>query len=217
VIVRAEFSRERPKGNCSFTGGDGVLHQSDCSDYPAARVELVPADGAQSRFFTDFGPVSNQGSYALRAVTPGKYRVRAMATFAGYVQAVRSGGVDLLREQLVVPESAGVPPIEVVVRDDTATLRIHVRKDKPAQLATIVLFPEAAEFPDPRALMTDNAELQFGLLAPGSYRVFAFDSAEAVDYSNLEALEKYSSRAASVTLTASSTANVTVDLIHTGE
>jgi hypothetical protein len=218
VIVRTEFSRERPKGNCTFTGPDGVLHQSDCLDYPAARVELLPVDGSPSRFSTDFAPASNQGSYALRSVTPGKYKVRAMATFSGYVQAVRSGGVDLLREQLVVPEGADVPPIEVVVRDDTATLKIHVRKDKPAQLATIVLFPEAAEFPEPRTLSTTaNAELQFGPLPPGSYRVFAFDPAEAVDYSSPEVLEKYASQAASVTLTASGTAKVTVDLIHTGE
>jgi hypothetical protein len=218
VIVRTEFSRERPKGNCTFTGRDGVFHQSDCSDYPAARVELLPADGSPSRYATDFGPVSDPGSYALRAVTPGNYRVRAMATFGGYVQAVRSGGMDLLREQLVVPEGADVPPIEVVVRDDTGTLKIHVRKDKPAQLATIVVLPEAAEFPDPRTLTnTANAELQFGPLAPGSYRVFAFDSAEAVDYSSPEVLEKYASRAASVTLTASGTASVTVDLIHTGD
>ncbi|HEX7285761.1 MAG TPA: carboxypeptidase-like regulatory domain-containing protein [Candidatus Angelobacter sp.] len=218
VIVRTEFSRERPKGNCTFTGPDGALHQSDCSDYPAARVELLPVDGSPSRFFTDFGPVSNQGSYALRSVTPGKYKVRAMASFAGYVQAVRSGGVDLLREQLVVPEGAEVPPIEVVVRDDTAMLKIHVRKDKPAQLATIVLFPEAAELPEPRTLSTTvNADLQFGPLPPGSYRVFAFDSAEAADYSNPEVLEKYASQAATVTLTASGTASITVDLIHAGD
>jgi len=118
----------------------------------------------------------------------------------------------------VVPEDADVPPIEVVVRDDTATLKIHINKDKPAQLATIVLFPEAAEFPEPRTLSTTaNPDLQFGPLPPGSYRVFAFDSTQAADYSNPEVLEKYASQAASVTLTASGTASITVDLIHGGD
>jgi hypothetical protein len=217
VMIRSEFSKERLKGHCSFNGPDG-LHESDCSDYPAARAELLPADGSYSYFSTDYGPLKDPGSYALRAVTPGKYLVRAHATFGGYVSSVRSGGVDLMREKLVVPEGADVPPIEITVRDDGATLKISVRKDKPGQQATIVVYPESVVVPEPRSVSTTNGtEVQSAPLPPGSYKVFAFDALNPLDYSNAELFEKYASRASSVTLTAGGSASVTVDLIHTEE
>ncbi|HET7871024.1 MAG TPA: hypothetical protein VFL42_00840, partial [Terriglobales bacterium] len=136
----------------------------------------------------------------------------------GYVQSVRSGGVDLMREPLIVPEGAEAPPIEVTIRDDAAILKVFVRRDKPGQVATIVVFSENRLSPEPRVIaQSGNAEIQSGPVPPGSYKVFAFDSINPLDYANPEFMEKYASRAGSVTLSAGGTASVTVDLIHTGE
>ena len=62
-----------------------------------------------------------------------------------------------------------------------------------------------------------NVERQYVNLAPGDYKVLAFDSLDGVEYSSPEFLGKYTSKAARVTLSAHATAAITVELIHTGE
>src|SRR5260370_37970856 len=104
VGIRTEFSRPQTAGHCTTTLRSGEVHESDCSDYPAARVELIAVDSSNSRFSTDFGPVKDPSAFAVHRVAPGKYLVRASPTSGGYVQSVRSGTVDLPRDPPIGPE-----------------------------------------------------------------------------------------------------------------
>ncbi len=218
VVVRSEFSKMRLPGTCTYSLPGGELHQSECSDYPAAHVELIAADSARSRFYSNFAPMKDPSAFALHGVTPGKYVVRAQASFGGYVRSLRSGGVDLLREELVVPEGGSVLPIEVVVRDDSAMLKVQVHREKPGQQATVMIFSDGAVVTEPQmTTLTTNTEFQTGPLAPGTYKVFAFDSVDGLDYANPEVLAKYAASAASVTVAPNGSASVTVDVIHTGD
>jgi len=218
VVIRSEFNKARLPGNCTYSLPGGELQQSDCSDYPAAHVELVAADSARSRFYTDYGPVKDPSAFGVHGVTPGKYVVRAQASFGGYVRSLRSGNTDLLRDELVVPEDGSVSPIEVVVRDDSATLKVQVRTEKPGQQATVMIFPDGALITEPQMMATtSNTEFQTGPLAPGTYKVFAFDSIDGLDYADPEVLTQYASRAASVTVAPNGSASVMVDVIHTGD
>ena len=218
VIVRTEFNKTRPPNSCTYTTPDGGLHQSDCSDYPAAHVDLIADDAIRSQFSTDYGPLKDSAAFALHGVIPGKYLVRAQPRFGGYVRSLHSGNVDLLREELVVPENGGVSPIEVVLRDDSATLRVHVSAEKPGQQSIVLVFPDDALFPEPQMMSsTANSEIQTGPLAPGRYRIFAFDSIDGLDYANPDFMARYEPRSASVTVAANESASVSVDVIHTGD
>lgn len=217
VVIRTEFSKP-PRGRCSTTSASGEQSQSDCSDYPPARVELRSAEDFQASFSTGFGPVKDPYAMTITNVTPGKYLVRARAYFGGYVQSLRCGDADLFREELVVPESGVVPPIEVVMRDDAATVNVKVRGDKPVQQAAVLIVPDDEMFREPRIMAAGGAmEVQAIYLAPGAYKVFAFDSIADLDYEEPGTLAKYAGKAASLTLSANGTASVTVDLIHRGE
>jgi hypothetical protein len=222
VVVRTEFAKPPQRASCSFTLPSGEVQQSDCSDYPAARVELIAVDSGRRRFSTDYGPIKDPPGFGIHAVAPGKYLVRVGANFGGYVQSVRSGNLDLLREELTVPEEGNVMPIEVVVRDDSAMLKVMLRAEKPGQQATVLVFPDGALLPAPNSVMSSivnspSDEFRFGPLAPGSYKVFAFDSVEGIDYADSEVLAKYAAKAASVTVPANGQSSVIVDVIHTGE
>lgn len=70
-------------------------------------VSSRPVEGAENRTLT------------IANVRPGSYRV-ATRTTNGYVASVQSGGIDLLKQSLVVGTGGGVPPIEVTLRDDGA-------------------------------------------------------------------------------------------------
>jgi len=219
VVIRTEFTKSKLAMGmtCSQTLPGGGFHQSDCSDYPAARVELIALDISGMRFATDYGPLKDSRAYGIHGVAPGKYAVRAQASFGGYVQSVRSGGLDLLQEPLVVAESGTVSPIEVVVRDDPAALKVTLRTEKSAHPATVVLCPEGALLLSPFQRSTTATEAFFGPLAPGSYKVFAFDSMEGVDYDRPDTLAKYAAQAAHITLAANQESSIMVDVIRTGD
>jgi hypothetical protein len=215
VVFRSEFTKPHPRGSCSHTA-DGHTSQSDCSDYPPARVELISSDSPGQRFASNYGPAPNVAATAIEGIGAGKYLVRVQAMFGGYVQSLRSGGVDLLREELTVPESGEVPPIEVVLRDDSATLGVKLHTERPGQQAVIVILPEGALPFSPNLKGATASEMHFGPLAPGNYKVFAFDAVDAVDTSP-STLAKYSAMAAQVTVSANTKSSVTVDVIHVEE
>jgi hypothetical protein len=221
VVIRTELTKLKLATGmtCSQTLPGGGFHQSDCSDYPAAHVELIALDTTGVRFATDYGPLKDSRAYGIHGVAPGKYAVRAQASFGGYVQSLRSGSLDLLQEALTVAEGGTVMPIEVVVRDDSATLKVTVRAEKPGWPAMIVLYAEGAPFLLPVRWGTANPGLYsyLGALAPGSYKVFAFDSLDGIDYARPDSLAKYASQAARVTLSPNHESSVIVDLIHTGD
>lgn len=217
IIEHVDFlHKEAVRGHCTSMGKSGETHESDCSDYPSIRLELHSLDFGQIQFNSDYGPL--KGKPSLRGVMPGRYNVRAMPMFGGYVQSVRSGGVDLLHEPLVVPEDGNVDPIEVVLRDDGATLKIKIRDAKLSQPTLVLVFPDSLGTVQPQSTATTLAdEVYLGPVPPGAYKVFAFDSVEQVNYASGEELAKYAEQATSVRVGANDNASVVVDLIHIGE
>lgn len=219
VRIRAEFNQQRPPGSCTYSAhtATGVeLRHSDCSDFPAASVEMIPDGPARSSFTATPSP-ADPSALELHGVPPGKYRVHAAPTpyRGGYVQSLRSGAVDLLRDELIVPEEGSVDPIEVVMRDDSAavTIRVHGEKVEPA---TVLLFPEGGAL-EPRILGRTDSEFQANGLAPGTYKLLAFADLQGLDYAEPEVLARYLDRAASVTVSANNNVSVIVDVIHIGE
>jgi hypothetical protein len=216
VVFRSEFTKPRVVGACSHGTRDGGTERSDCSDYPPARVELISTDSPGQRFSTGFAPTANAAATAIQGIAAGKYLVRAQPTLGGYVQSLRSGSVDLLREELTVPEGGDVPPIEVVVRDDSATLAVKLHTEWPGQKAVVVVFPDGALMLSPNLKGATGSEMHFGPLAPGNYKVFAFDALDTVDTSPAT-LARYSAKAAQVTVSANTQSSVIVDVIHVEE
>jgi Carboxypeptidase regulatory-like domain len=211
VVVHAEFTKPQlARRTCGY-------QQSDCSNYPAARVELIPVEGGGFRFISDFEPMRNPAEFALRGIVPGRYFVRAQSMLGGYVQSVRCGSLNLLQEPLTVAEGGTAAPIEVVVRDDSARLKVIVRPERPRQSITVLLWPEGALLPLPANGMVGLTETYFATVPPGNYKVFAFDSMDGIDYSRSDALVKYAAQAANISLAANAESSVVVNVIYAGE
>jgi len=215
VEFHTELTQPRSTGPCSYNVS-GENHQADCSDMPAAFVELIPAGPSQNRFSLEWRPAKDSYGFGISGVPPGKYVVHSWPAVYGYVQSARSGHLDLLREELVVPEEGSVSPIQVVVRDDPATLEVQVHGAAIGQHALVVVIPDA-RFSKPLGSWTNMAKTDLASLPPGDYRVLAFDSVYGMDYANPEALAPYLDKAASVRVSANQNASVAVDLIRTGE
>ena len=216
VIVHKVFTKARQPSSCSTTGPDGEMHTSDCSDYPAVSVILTSAASQGGVAQSQFGPQSDPNNIKVQGVSPGRYRVRATDQFRGYVASLRCGSVDLLRDDLLVPEEGSVSPIEVTLRDDGAQVKVLLKENGPPANGWAVLVPDILTR-DPVVLDVNAGTERGYALPPGEYKAFALDSRDEVDSSYTDWIEKYADKAVHVSLTANATTNIVLDLIRTGD
>jgi len=218
IIVRKELSKPPLRGTCTSGDPGGEMHTSDCSDYPPVSIELISTEFQQSTVSSAFGPMRDPTDLTLKDVMPGKYMVQAAPQLGGYVASLRCGGTDLMRDELIVPDEGSVPPIEVTLRDDGATVKLRIRSDSPARSGWAVLVPDLFSR---QAIVLDvksGTDRDYSGLPPGDYKVFALDSRNDIDPSNPEdSLEKYSAKATSITLSANGSVTVSLDILRTGE
>ena len=196
--------------------GPGVAHgRVDYSGSQTATVYLH-ADGPLHR---DTGAVFKRGqdpSLRIDNVAPGKYFVEIHANIGGYVQSARCGNMDLLREPLVVSTGGKLPPMEIVLRDDVGMAAGRVQFDGPPRQSTVLMAAQFAPAQPPKQEVTGvNGDFQLEDLAPGEYKVYAFDSLEQIEYTNPEALSRYDSKAARVTVPPNGKVKVSPELIVT--
>jgi carboxypeptidase family protein len=211
VLLRSELS-----GSPTLPCAGGATSKKDCA-FPPVRVQLrsVESGGSSAYFGSEGG--GDPGNLKIAGVSPGRYQVQVYSMMSGYVQSVRSGGTNLLRDELVVPSDGSVLPIEVTVRDDGGKVKIHVNSDV-AGKTWAVLAPEFAPMRDPIVLDVEpGVDREYGGLAPGEYKVLAFDSTDGLEYANPDVLSRFGAHAARVTVVANSTASVGVDLVHKDE
>ena len=186
---------------------------------PPVSVRLIPAAmlGVEpsSNFVQQTSGVQVMG---LQDVEPGKYTAEVMAWGPWYVQSAQYGPTNLLSDDLTIA-SGQTYPIEIVLRDDGATLTGNLNSsEKGVTSATVVVVPQPASR---RGAKVSQFGSQSGFtmngLAPGDYLVFAFDHLDDLEYANADVLEPYASQATHVTLSPSQETHVVLNLIRTGE
>ena len=214
VVLHSELTKPRLTGHCTSSGPDGQMHISDCSDFPQVVLELLSGNTQRGGSSAGYGPQQDPNDLKLQGVMPGRYWVQARAQFGGYIAALRSGSVDLLRDPLVVPDEGGVPPIEVTLRDDTATVKVQLHSDTPGQRGWAVLVPDLLSR-DPLVVdVQSGTDRDYQGVPPGTYKAFAVDSRDGIDFSNPESLSKYTEKATSITLTPNGSTTVPIELLH---
>jgi hypothetical protein len=163
---------------------------------------------------------------ALAAVAPGRYWVQLNPSSSGmYFASVTSGTKDLLRTPLVVPYGASVPPIEITVRYDGAEIDATL-DGKPFQYTSVGVsgtigsvgrrgrlgaatgpsvycIPVGSEGGPAREFSSlPDGSFTLQQIAPGDYRILAFDSPVELEYRNPAAIRAYESKGQLVHLTA---------------
>jgi hypothetical protein len=115
-------------------------------------------------------------------------------------------------------EGSDPQPIEVITRDDGASLSGSIEIGSGTHSAQVLMIDEDQGGIPPRPLFVNGSGVfQVQGLAPGRYDILAFDRLDGIEYRNREALGEYLSHAVHVTLNADEQAKVTLDLIHTQE
>jgi carboxypeptidase family protein len=186
-----------------------------------ARVILVSKDRlTQMQFGSESVGNAENDPQAIKSVPPGTYTVTIYPNGPYYAQSARSGLTDLLREDLVVAAGGSVQPIQVVLRDDFATLDGKISDDgHPASGSVeVIAIPEGTPRQS-QPVVTNNPQGQFNLgqLPPGTYKILAVDHQGEFEYANPEILNKYLSKARDITLLPNQTASVDLELVRLGD
>lgn len=216
VTIRKEYNAPdtRPSLVTRFENGSQVEVSQDVNLMLSSETGNDAAGGNLQR-----APGSNNGSsWVLENVFPGRYWVRTYAN-QGYVASITSGGTDLAREALTVGPGGTSAPIELVLRNDTASLSARLKNagaamtDDPSPKAFLLLVPQfdvTGVIPQNEPL--NQTEREFSNLQPGTYRVIAMDHPVELEYSNPKALEPYTGKGEIVTLEPGGKAHVDLDI-----
>lgn len=233
VNVRADQDSPR-QHTTSITQGKFSREQS-------ADISLQPAEDFSLRSAAWLRPPRKPSDNVLvfENVGPGHYWVN-IRPYSGYVASAVAGGTDLLRHPLVVAPGGSSLPINVVLRDDFAKIdgtvegmpspasnpgnptsfgrgRIYSGAAPPGQSPFVYCVPlpdSFGRFAEIGLSQEGNFQVQ---LAPGAYRVLAFEHRQELEYQNTEAMRAYEGKGPVIRLAPGQSERVRVSLISSAE
>ena len=182
----------------------------------------------------------------MEGVSAGRYWVRVNSS-RGYPASIRSGKLDLQHQPLVVGAGGGASPIEITMRDDSAEISGTVEGvtgaaqgadiasgnvstsygaggwtpytpfggQAGAHIYCIPLADSSGQFTE--IWVNPDGNFVSSGLAPGAYRLLAFDRAQAeLEYRNPEAMRAYEGKGPVVRVVGGQKEHVTLPVIPTG-
>lgn len=192
---------------------------------PTYRVQLrsaeglaasVPFEGAANQD-TTFDP---SGVYVFRSVLEGKYFLTVAPLPAnGYVADIKAGGTSVFDSGVDLSSQTGEIQVSVNTNGGKVQGNVLDAAQKPIAQARVVLVPRESRRQNMQLYKTSTADnsghfLMNGI-APGDYKLFAWEAVPNGAWMNPEFLAPYESRglAVTVTSTGSTPANIEVRLI----
>jgi hypothetical protein len=173
------------------------------------RIILNPTEGPNQGSTT--AQAQDDGTFAVHGVAPGIYQVTVVPIPAGsYLKSVRFGNEDIMKTGLDLTSGAGAV-LDVVLSPNAADVSgtLHGSDGAPLAGVTVALWvadaAQAVFLDQPKLSITDTSGgFKFMGLAPGDYRVAAFERFDASIGIAAEFLSKFESKAAKVKLSENS-------------
>ncbi len=194
-------------------------------------IMLWPADDFGLENTAYLGPPfpSGDDSLAILNVQPGRYWVQ-VTSGSGFPASITSGGTDLQHHPLVVGPGGSSSPIEITMRDDWAQLGGKIepingtipgastggRSGTEGTQAWVYLVPLPDSTGQFQQFYFTQAESGDQQIAPGEYRVLAFDHPQSdIEYRDSEAMQAYDAKGQVIRLVGGQKEHITVPVIST--
>ena len=158
-----------------------------------------------------------QDNFILPISVATDYRVTVATPANTYVQSIRFGGQDVLRDGLHI-DGATSETLEIVVSPSAGRLDGNVSLDRQRFAnATVVLVPSSSLRPQTSLYQTTqtNAEGHFTFenIPPGSYKVFAWEDVEPLAWFDAEFMRNIENRGTEVLIRESAKESIEMTLI----
>jgi hypothetical protein len=184
-------------------------------------LSLETAEGIPANGFDNVWSMDNGEDSITMTAQPGSYWLSANLPRKGLCfGALSAGSANLAREPLTFSLSAAPPPMDLVLRDDCATLTLTL----PPALATFLPgeepfftvyvvpdFDTLQDIPPMTVHPSSGPTLTLDSLVPGSYHVYTFDSPVHLEYRNPAVLAALPNPGQAVTLTAANTSSLVLE------
>jgi hypothetical protein len=215
-----------PNGSVSVrVRRDYTSAQANYGLFASQQVSLIPIG-----MIAPVTPGQGVGDLVVGNVREGRYRVQPTPS-RGYVASLSSNGVNLLRDPLVVGPGGTSEPIDMTLRDDTATLKGTLTGiistgsysnygDDVPEVAIECIRLDGDVGISASETTARNGAFSLSNLAPGRYLVLASRSSservnltlQNLEYRNENVLREFMSKGMQVTLDASQSAEIQVPL-----
>jgi hypothetical protein len=154
--------------------------------------------GGQLKWNADFS------GFVIADMVAGNYRFEGTPPAPFYIRSAMLGGRDLTREEVPVTQSG--QQLEVVLSDDSGSVEGTVEDSdgQPAPRISVMVLQDGRS---PRTLMTGaDGHFRIAGLAPGDYRIYAWDDASQVEYADEEWMKRQGGKGQTVTVQPGQTA-----------
>lgn len=146
-------------------------------------------------FGTGANRASDQGNFKIRNVSPGIFRVSVNGTPDGsYVKAIRFGGEDFTNKDLDLTSGAG-GDLEIVISPNAADISGVVRNEDGEAVPGVSVQAFLGNEVKKNANTDQNGAFHFTSLAPGDYRVYAWEDIEPGMSQDAEFRKNFDSKA----------------------
>jgi len=218
VTIRKEFTAPSNNNSAQIVrienGRQVVEHPADVN-----LVLISTTDGGNVGGNLRPEPGGGDSSWQLENVLPGKYWVQPYAN-GGYVASITAGGTNLTRDPLVIGPGGTSAPIDIVLRNDTATLSVRLNTTAPANEAAedqrhgyLYLLPQFDSSFVVQRVMISAQPSYIPNIPPGTYHAFALDREIDLEYRNPKALEAYAGKGQIITFEPNGTTNLQIDVV----
>jgi hypothetical protein len=175
---------------------------------PGFWMQLVPMSHSRRGYYFWTGQAGG-----IPKVAPGTYRLEINSNTPAewWVKAARSGGVDLLSDDLIVPEGGHPESIEVILRDGAGTVSGTITPaGDPGRVLVLLVQPHGTR----NIIQVTRAQGNFVIrgIPPGDYSILALDGGDRLEYADPEILNPYLSDAEHVSVRPRATVNVNLGL-----
>ena len=148
------------------------------------------------------------GTFTIPFLPPGHYRAEVLfasgpAAANSFVADIRQGGASVFDDGFVLSHGSE-NPVEITLNSNGGSIEGNVLgvDRKPVPRTTVVLVPAVSRRKNPALYKTVQTDTQghFAMtgIAPGSWRVFAWESVQPGAYQNAEFLHPYEERGTGV-------------------
>ena len=143
------------------------------------------------------------GKFRLKGVGPGHYRVLVNNLKDGlYVKSIRMGDADVTETALDLSRGGILGEIAIVLSANGGTLKGTARNENGANSGgvQVLAIPASGTRRLKTAVTDQNGHYEIKGLAPGDYRVFAFEDIESGAAEDLDFLKRFADKSSKVTI-----------------
>ncbi len=148
-------------------------------------------------------PVNEAGRFRLKSVSPGIYRVLVNNLNAGlYVKSIRVGDYDVSEAGLDLSKGALSGEISITLSANGGGLKGNVHNEDGTSTggAQVVAMPISSLYRPKTVIAESNGHYEIKGLAPGEYRVFAFQEIEPGAAEDADFMKQFADKSGKVTI-----------------